>query len=80
LIELLQKHCEQLVRKETPIGDDSCYLSHNCPYAKAASLAMASHSSFCLQALMHSNTWNFLIKFVGRMRFGVQTETKPLIP
>jgi len=58
-----------------PIGDDFCYLSHNCPSKETTSLAMASHLQFCSQALMHSNNGNFLVRFVGRMRFGVQTQT-----
>ncbi len=46
-IELLQKLIGQLVRKETPTCDDSCYLSHNYPYEEATSLAMASHLQLC---------------------------------
>jgi hypothetical protein len=53
-------------------GDDSCYLSHNCPYEEATSLAMASYLQFFPHASMHSNNKNFLTRFVGRMRFRVQ--------
>jgi hypothetical protein len=61
-------------------GHDSCYLSHNCPFAEVTSLAMASHPQFCLQASMLSNNKSFHVKFVRRMHFGVQTRTKPLTP
>jgi len=63
-----------------PTSDDSCYLSHNIPSKEVASLAMASHLQFHPQAPMYSNNENFLVGFVGRMCFGVQTQTKPLIP
>jgi hypothetical protein len=59
-------------------SDDCCYLSYNCPFEKATSLAMASHPQFCSQASMMSNNENFHVKFVRRMHFGVQTQTKPL--
>ncbi len=62
------------------IGDDFCYFSHNCPSKKATSLAMGSHLQFCPHASMHSNNRNFLVGFVGRMRFGVQTQKKPVTP
>jgi hypothetical protein len=29
---------------------------------------------------MHSNNMNFLAEFVGRMSFGVQIQTKPVVP
>jgi hypothetical protein len=61
-------------------GDNSCYLSHNCPYEETTSLAMAPHLQFCLQASKYSNNKNFLVGFVGRMHFGVQTQTKPVTP
>ncbi len=66
----LQKLRGQLVRKEMPVGDNSCYLSHNCPSIEITSLAMASHPRFCLQSSMHLNNENSLVKFVGRMHFG----------
>jgi hypothetical protein len=59
-----------------PTSDDFCYLSHNYPYEEVASLAMAPHLQFCPQASMHSNNKNFLAKFVKRMCFGVQPQTK----
>jgi hypothetical protein len=46
LIELLQKLRKQLARKEMLAGDDSCYLSHNCPSKETISLAMALHLQF----------------------------------
>jgi hypothetical protein len=58
-----------------PIGEDFYYLSHNCPFKEADSLAMASHLQFCPQASMHSNNENFLIRLVGIMYFGVQIQT-----
>jgi hypothetical protein len=60
--------------------DNSCYFSHDCPFEKTTSLAMASHPQFYPQASMHSNNGNFLAKFVGKMRFRVQTQTKPMTP
>jgi hypothetical protein len=60
--------------------DDSCYLSHNCPFEKTTSLAMVSHLQFYSQTSMHSNNANFLVKFVGRMHFGVQIQTKLVTP
>jgi hypothetical protein len=63
-----------------PVGDNSCYLSHNCPFEEAVSLAMASHPQFYLHASMHSNNGNFLAKFVRRMCFSFQTQTKPVTP
>jgi hypothetical protein len=62
------------------IGDDYCYLSHNCPSKETISLVMASHPQSCPQASMHSNNENFLVKFVGKMCFRVQSQTKPLTP
>jgi hypothetical protein len=73
-IELLQKLHEQLTRKETLVGDNSCYLSHNYPSKKVVSLAMASHLQFCPQASMHSNNMNILAGFFGRICFGVQIQ------
>jgi hypothetical protein len=37
-------------KERNVIGDDSCYLSHNCPFKEVTSLAMASHPQFCSQA------------------------------
>jgi hypothetical protein len=62
------------------VVDDYGYFSHNCPYEEAISLAMASHPQFYPQASMHSNNGNFLAKFIGRMHFGVQTQTKLVTP
>jgi hypothetical protein len=62
------------------IGDDFCYISHNCPYEEVASLAMASQLQFCPHASMHSNNKNSLVGFVGRMHFWVQTQTKTMTP
>jgi hypothetical protein len=71
----------QIVNKERNASKDgSCYLSHNCPFEEATSLAMTSHPQFYPQVSMHSNNQNFLAKFVGRMHFGVQTQTKPVTP
>ncbi len=55
-IELLRKLLWHLAKKETPIGDDYCNLSHNCPSKEIASLVMSTHLQFCIQASMHSNT------------------------
>ncbi len=63
-----------------PVGDNSCYLSHNCPFEETTSLAMASHLQFFPQASKHLNNGNFLAGFVGRMHFGVQTQTKLVTP
>jgi hypothetical protein len=57
-----------------PIGEDFYYLSHNCPFKEADSLAMASHLQFCPQASMHSNNMNILAGFFGRICFGVQIQ------
>jgi hypothetical protein len=46
LIELLQKLCKQLARKEMLAGDNFCYLSHNCPYEETTSLEMDAHYNF----------------------------------
>jgi hypothetical protein len=43
-------------------------------------LAMVSHLQFCPHVSMHSIKENFLAEFVGRMHFGVQTQTKLVIP
>jgi hypothetical protein len=64
--------------KETLIDDNSCNLSHNCPYEEIASLAMSTHLQFCIQASMHSNNGIFLMGFVGKMHFEVQIQTKPV--
>jgi hypothetical protein len=66
--------------KETSTCDDSCYLSHNCPFEEAASLAMASHLQFCLHASMHSNNINIFARLVGKMCFAVQTQIEPMTP
>jgi hypothetical protein len=58
-IKLLQNLRGQLERKEMQAGDNFCYLSHNCPFEEAASLAMASHPHFiymlqCIQTMKTS--------------------------
>jgi hypothetical protein len=78
LTELLRKLHGQLTNKETLVGDDFCYLSHNCPFEKTIFLTMVSNPQFYPQASMHSNNENFLVEFVGKMRFRVQTQTKPM--
>jgi len=59
-IELFQKLHGQLAKKEMLGGDDSCYLSDNCPFEKTISLSMVSHLQFCSQVTKHSNNGNFL--------------------
>jgi hypothetical protein len=39
---------------------------------------MVSHLQFCSQVSKHSNNKNFLARFIGRMHFGVQIQTKPM--
>jgi hypothetical protein len=63
-----------------PTSDNFCYFSHNCPLKETTSLAMVSHLQFNPYASMHANNKNFLAKFIGRMHFGVQTQTKPMTP
>jgi hypothetical protein len=59
-IELFQKLHGQLAKKEMLVGDDYCYLSHNCPFEETISLAMVSHLQFCSQVTKHLNNGNFL--------------------
>jgi len=79
-IEFFRKLLKYFAMKETPIGDDYCYLSHNCPSEEAISLAMDSHLQFCLHVSMHSNNINFFAGLVGKMCFAIQTQTKHVTP
>ncbi len=79
-IELLRKLLWHLAKKETPIGDDYCNLSHNCPSEEIASLVMSTHLQFCIQVSMHSNNGIFLIRFVGKMHFAIQIQIKLVTP
>jgi hypothetical protein len=80
LIKLLQKFHKQLVKKETLIVDDSCYLSHNCPSKEATSLKMASHPQFYPQASSIQTVGISLQNLFEECVLGVQTQAKPMIP
>jgi hypothetical protein len=72
-IKLLRKLHGQLTRKETPIGNNYCYFSHNCPPKEAISFAMASHHNFiymlqCIQTI-ETSLQNLLEECVMGFKF-----------
>ncbi len=67
-------------KERNSTGDDSCYVSHNCPSKEATSLVMVSHPQFCLHVLIHLNNKNFPTKFVKRMCLGFKLQQNLKLP